>query len=218
MSVAIEGAVGQGSIQDGTTVSANVTPAGVNRAVYMALMSRSSVDRTVTAATIGGTAATAVQLTSSGGLRVAFYRLLNPAAGSALSCSMTLSSTANIVFAAWALSGVNQITPEGTPVTNSGTTSPATTSVTSTAGGLVLDGLALTSSAVNPTPGGSQTEDYDLGWAAGTNPTMRGAVSHAGAVSSMTWTFSNITWRTIAVPVNPAPIITDGQIVWGTPL
>lgn len=117
-----------------TSVTANFTvTAGANFAIWGTDATNNSP--TVSSGTYNGSALTAVGAAPQ---RAKLWSLVNPATGTNV-LSFTLTGFGQLVFAGASLSGVDTVTPLGTVVQTTGTsTTPATPSITVPAGGLAF--------------------------------------------------------------------------------
>lgn len=107
-------------------------------------------------------------------------------------------------------SGVNATTPEGTSVTNTGTSTAPTCTASSASGEMVVDAVVIDFNPVGHTSvtiGSGQTQDSKGNSNHGVSTlNATGATSHAAGASSVTmsWTVDTADyWRCIATPLKP---------------
>lgn len=162
-----------------------------------------------TAVTYGGTSMTKIgEVAHGSGHGITVWELINPPAGAA-NVVLTFTNQIVMVIVARSFSGVHQTTPKGTVVTNSGSSTTPSTTVSSASGELVADFVvARQLSAATATVGAGQTQDANL--ASNGSPgalDSRGLCStEAGAGSvTMDWTLSaSEPWKAVGVPIKPA--------------
>ena len=206
MAVAFESS---SSGKDETGTSDNASAASVNgnvtNPIVIAFVGyRNNASQTVNGVTHNGGAMTAIgSLVSSGGGSIAaYYRVGTSTTGNVVA---TLSAAApQIHVLALVFSGVDQGTPIGTHATsNSGgvdVTTTSTSSVTSAADGMCVDGLLCRAAATLITPDEGQTEREAESTAASI---FSRASTEAGAASvTMGWTWTGATrYGHIVVPL-----------------
>ncbi|HVS25963.1 MAG TPA: DUF6701 domain-containing protein [Burkholderiales bacterium] len=201
--VAFDAAASTSSAASSTTFSWTHTASGANRVVIVGV-SYISPSATATA-TYGGTSMTLVgsQFTAADS-RMAMFSLVNPPTGAqTVTVTLTAAPTQGFVGGSVSFTGANQTTPTGTFVSAIGTTSPASLTVTSATGELVIDTLQCDNGCVSITPGGSQTQRWNLNAGAGGN--FGGGSTAAGAATvTTTWTFTSDNWAYGAVSVKAA--------------
>ncbi len=184
------------------------TATGSNLLLLVAVALNSTSDL-VTGVTYNGVALTrlAMAVASGGTRRVYLYALVAPVAGTH-TVVVSYSSTPNhFAAAAVTYSGVDQTTPRGTPVTNTGTGFTPTLSVASASGELVVDAVTYANQG-NPTlsVGAGQTERVNTKDATVNAATPIGMSEEAGAASvTMSWSLTNsVDWAIIGVALKPA--------------
>lgn len=176
------------------------TCTGSNLILIVGLAFRSTVSSV--SVTYNGVAMTSVGDTAAGptGGVVYMFRLVNPATG-ANNVVANWTTASNMVGGSMSFTGVSQSDPIGTPTTATGTASPATTTVSSATGELVVD--ALSSNAVLPSVGADQTTRY--GPTLSTNVYGAGSTEAGASSVTMSWTFgSAANWGIVAVPLKPS--------------
>ncbi len=144
-------------------------------------------------------------------VRAEIWSLASPPTGTA-NIAVTLSGGAKMVGGALSFFGVNPAAPLGTYAsafsTDSGTLDPSVT-LSSAAGEVVVDVLALQGSAGSMTPLAGQTQHWNLFYGPGGGDAAGAASTAPGAASvTASWSkASNAKWATVAVPLRPAPTV-----------
>jgi hypothetical protein len=185
-----------------TSLSWTHTAAGSNRIAVIRLHTRADISNA--SATYGGAAATPIANAAySGNNRREtwmWYLLAPPIGSSTVVISWTTDSN-NVVGACTVYSGVDQITPIGTPATNNGLTSAPTVNVSSGSGQLVVDAVTVNGNPSAITADASQSERYNIH-----NYVFAGGSEETGATSvTMSWatTGGADEWSIVAVPLLP---------------
>ena len=160
--------------------------------------------RSVSALTVGGISASFVTSFNGGAgfpARMELWELIAPPTG-AQTISATIPGTGgNLSGDSVSFIGASGI---GTPVTGTGTASPASVTVTSVLGDLVVDyvgkNLSGTCASESATPGGSQAQQYAL---CSDGVFQQNGSTQAGSSSvSMSWTLTgNTNWLQMGVDV-----------------
>jgi uncharacterized repeat protein (TIGR01451 family) len=201
----------------GVTISNFTTGAGSNRLLLVGV----SIDLNSPTAAISSISYGAQSLTKVGDVtngsneRAEIWRLLNPPAGTA-NITVTMNGQAHngLVAGAATFSGVNQSTPLGTVVTNTGASTTPTVTVSSASDEQVFAAVAAGQGVIFSAVGAGQTSR----WNATDTADIAGAAStKTGAASvTMSWTSSNVPWAIAGVSLKPAPgaITTTGMAVW----
>ena len=194
------------------------TTSGNDRLLLVSVASQPNDDdgivEVVTGITYGGQTLTVVGTDAQGpdNARIEIWRLVNPPSGSNM-----VSITFNDAFddpgneegasaGAVSFTGVHQGTPLGTfaSAAASGSSVPSV-NVSSAAGELVFDTVAMKADAVTVDP--SQTEQWNLCTDGGCSNVGGGASTEAGAASvTMSWTPADSRWAIGAVPIKPAAV------------
>ena len=182
----------------------------------------SSENETITSATYTGGTLTQLYdydvLTANGHRHSAIYYVINPTSGAG---QVILSFTAGdgvdsgVVAGVAFFTGVDQSAPLGAYGTATGGSQAGYTTATVTLSGLtgnelVFDNLFRGGSS-SQTQGAGQTRLWDVG-----QTSARGAASYKQATSSsvtMSWVPTTGNWLPIAVPINPAPPVTNAAPV-----
>jgi hypothetical protein len=131
---------------------------------------------------------------SNGGRSTKMFGIVNPpTSGSDIVIEFSAPTAVGVVISSY--NGVHQTTPTENTNTATGTGTESSVTITSAAGNLVVD--AVTATAADVTPDGSQTQEgADV--TDGGSYTM-GASYEAGAASvAMTWTMASVSWGAIA--------------------
>jgi uncharacterized repeat protein (TIGR02543 family) len=220
--VMLDGAVSVNTAASGTTITINhTTGTGTDRLMLVGVSwNCGTTNRTITGVTFTPDAGSPVGLTevitrlgynASNPRYSAIYSLLNPPIGQAGTVTITFSGSVSsgIMAGAANFSGVNQITPLGTPNGANGTnsTSPSVDLTGLNGDELVFDNVFLGagSSSYTLSVGPGQTQLWNPAYVAN----LRAAASIEQATSSsvtMSWTASTQNyWAITAVPINPAP-------------
>jgi hypothetical protein len=209
--------VGSANTSLSTLTAGSITPAGSNKLGIFAvgLGSSATAVSTTTPPSIGGSNATKK-------VRVAgvndeanceLWFLVNPPSGTP---SVTLDAAVfRWQFAFLTYKDVDQATPLGTAVTNTGTDTPVTVTVnTGASGDLIVDVAARTRDSFALTVGSGQTERENSNEGNNSDAAVWLLASdEAGAASvDMTWTFSSaaLRWCTIGVPLRPVGVAPTG--------
>lgn len=135
--------------------------------------------------------------------RVALYGLANPGAATAnLSVSFSGSYTGAVIGAV-SYNGVDPTTPTGTAVSATGSGSPASVTVPSNSGEIVMDCLGSMAAGGVPSEASGQTSNWSLfdanGFTHGASGYLPGAPSTVSA-----WTISGTPqWAMLGVPIKP---------------
>lgn len=134
---------------------------------------------------------------SGGSCDEELWYMVAPATG-AHSVIVTASGSSNIYAGAVTYYNANQSSPLGTPVTNTGGSSPSSVTVSSSTSQTIVDGITDWSNGGLGSASAGQTQLWRLG---GPNS---GTSSKPGAAGSTTvgWSINYGNWAAIAVPVN----------------
>lgn len=186
-------------------VSLTHTAGGSDRGVFAGVVSANSAGLASTGVTYAGNAMAEMwDVVANTNYGNAGYRLAG--AGVATGAQTVTSTLAGApdgehILGVITMTGVDGTTPVGTPQTASGTTSPATVTVTGVgADDLVVDNLTLVGD--NPTIGADQTERYtEIGGVYGLR--QRGSTQPGTAGGVMSWTFIDDAWTLGAVAFKP---------------
>lgn len=189
-----------------------ITVSGTNRILYGFLTRDSTVfsgDPTCVWDAAGANESATLFQTLTGTSRaLALFRLVAPTVGSSKIVTFGNFNTIDTVAGVIVLDGVDQTTPDDTPVTDSNTTGTSdTNTVTSASGDLVLSAVAINNQNTAGIDGGAAELQ-----AAGNGGIGMGLLTNAGAASvncDWTWT-SNSDWRHAAFNVNAAPVAGGG--------
>ncbi|MDW8267214.1 MAG: hypothetical protein RMJ52_17980, partial [Gemmataceae bacterium] len=163
---------------------------------------------TIGTVTYAGNNLTLVGSASSGEVRTQIWRLISPPVGVG---TVTISGTGagtgdEIAVGAIHFFGVDQTTPLGTFTSATGTTSPATLTLASTAGQLVFGVLGLDDSRTATSAGG-QTQRWNIASQGTAGDGIRGAAATqpGGGSVTLSWTLPTAdNWALGAVRINPA--------------
>lgn len=136
------------------------------------------------------------------------WRLVAPASGTAnvVVTGTGIASDDSLHVGVTTFTGVDQTTPLGTAVANSGTGTAASVSVTAAAGDLVYATMALDDSRTSTSAAG-QTDLFNAIQGTANNDGVRAVAStKAGAAGTVTssWTTGSDAWSTVSVPIKPA--------------
>ncbi len=137
------------------------------------------------------------------------WSLVNPPSGTAnvlVNFNGAGATQDSAVVGATTFTGVNQSTPLGTAAGAIGNATTLSVNVSSEAGGMVFDNLAVDDGRV-ATVGGGQAQRWNLRTEAGVDGvTGAGSTEPGAATVTMSWTWVNTDWGALcAVPVRPAP-------------
>ena len=190
---------------DGVLDVVNVDGGAGNFLIIIATWRDSPVN-TISSVTYGGSATgiTAIETkVANGGGATAAYYLIAPAGTETVSVTWA-STPANMQVTVLVFSGVHQSAPLGTHATGTGnTTLTSTAAVTSTADGMVVDGIGVRGSPGTITADGGQTERSTQ--AASGSMHHRTSTEPGAASVAMGWSWTNGTSYThIVVPLEPA--------------
>ncbi len=188
------------------TVAHTVAGADPFLAVCVAVYHYASTP-SITAATWNGLALTPIDTHSNPSCgdkcTVALYGLANPGAATA-NVSITLSgSYTGAVIGAVSYNGVDATAPYGTPVRAMGVGSPASVTVPSNSGEIVMDCLGSLAAGSAPSVASGQTAHWSLfdggGFSHGASSFVTGAPSTVSA-----WTISGTPqWAMLGLPIKP---------------
>lgn len=202
---------GQGEEAAGDTshsISIDSGATGSDRLIEITLVGR--VDPcTLSSVQYGGVAMTSV---ADVGPYLKSYRLVAPANG-ANNLTFTSSAFDRFQYAFKVLTGVDQTTPLGTPVTvtSTATGDRSTGSVTCPAGGMVIGSLRDVYSPTNPATAASGGGTL-IGYHRNGNDTIT-AHSYRSDTGALAWTTDNLgfDWAAIGIPVNASSSATVDQ-------
>lgn len=151
----------------------------------------------ISAVQFNGDAATYIGIVSG----LEYWVLVNPDQGSAYNVTWTGPAFINCHYAFSSWSGVDQTTPNGTPVTATGTSgTPSTGSVTCPANGAVLGILRHLYSGSDATnTAGTQIGTYRDG------PGVTIAHAYRTSTGAVSWgNLENYAWEAVGIPINAA--------------
>jgi hypothetical protein len=188
-----------------TTVSWSHTIAATSKQILVYTVISAPASPSVSSVTVGAASATfQAGITNTTTERIELWALANPPTG-VQTITVTWAASGNAGGASISFLGSDGTI--GTPITGSGTTSPASVVVTSATGNLVSDGMiqdiSSTCAAQTATPGAGQTQQFvgctDTIWRLGESTAL-------GAASvTMTWTLTgSLSWGQIGVDVHAA--------------
>ena len=202
--VTTNGANGEGAV---SSSSFAVVTSGSNRFLAVCVMLESTTQpTTVTAVTYNGVSLTQLAtVLRSGGAdnRVdLWYTSAEPANGSN-TLALTYSAATDVLVAAFRMNGVDNASPLGTHGTNNGDTgSPSSINVIGVANGMIVDCFNQASSQ-GITPGGSQTERFDIDVPPGAFEASGSTSISTGSIAmTEAWTIDN-RFVHIAAPILP---------------
>lgn len=144
-------------------------------------------------------------------VKISLWRLINPTAGS-FALDVTWAGTQEEIGVIWvSTKDTDQVTPNGTVATATGSTSAPTVNASSAAGELVLDGAGFSDNGANNitlTVDASQTSNQEIDGAdLGFEGLGSSRETAAGASTTMSWTMSATAafgWGIFAFQVNGA--------------
>ncbi len=146
---------------------------------------------------------------SQGDHAVELWYLVNPPSGNKTVTVTFVDSILSTVYGLAVYENVDQSSPFGTVSTNSGGSLSATTTVSSSAGELVIGVLAKANAGETPTVGAGQTERWNA-LANGIGRPVWGAGSEeAGAATvemSWDWSGTDRPWAILGVPLKPVDV------------
>jgi hypothetical protein len=192
-----------------TTVSGSVTFAGcANSLLLVTVGIMGSVNPT--GVSLGATNLTQELAPLGTNGKISIYSLKNPATGTS-SLNANLSATAKAVLGWTIFCNVDQTTPLGSVVQNTGTVSGVSQSATGWTGGMIHQSFV----QFQTTSAASVASGQTLAWStlssaggAATNLIGSGSyISATGGSQALNWAAGSGTteWHAIAYPVNPAP-------------
>jgi len=133
------------------------------------------------------------------------WKLESPPTGTG-NIVITLPSTHRIVSGATSFLQVDPATPLGMAVTNSADTgAPASVSVPSASGTMVLDAVGTSPNTTLTATGAGQTQQYQDSVSNSAGVSGAGSTAPGAATVTMSWSFDSPNWAIIAVPIIPAP-------------
>jgi hypothetical protein len=181
----------------------HTTGSGPNRLLLVGVSIRNGGGETVSGVTYGGASLTFVGAqTYMTSVRVEHWRLVNPASGDhTVVVMLTRSPTA--AAGAVTFSGIDPDDPHGEPVGASGEAMPATLTVPSRAGDLVVDTVGLRAGfKMTPAPGQTQLWNVTVG----PFESAAGSARPGEATVPLQWTTDNAqTWAIQALSLHAAP-------------
>ncbi len=182
------------------------TVSGANRLLVVWVSYFDSADAP-TGATYNGVAMTAIpsSTAANGNYKIAGFYLIAPATGTNNIIVSFSGSMMDMGAGAVSFTDAHQTTPLGTAVTATGTSTTPSVTVSSAAGEIVVDGLAIVHGGTL-TVGGSQTQRWN---AVASGGYIKYAGSTQGGAASTTNTWTNSTsqvWAQGAVPVKPVAV------------
>lgn len=162
--------------------------------------------------TLSGSAYNGVSLTAipsgsaaNGQYHIDGLHLIAPATGTNNLVATFSGSVYDVGMGSVSFTGADQTTPLGTAVTATGTSTTPSVTVSSAAGEIVVDGLAIIHGSTL-TVGGSQTQQWNA-IATGGFIKYAGSTQNGAASTTNTWTNGNSqTWAQGAVPVKPVAV------------
>ena len=210
MALAID-ATSSGVVGSGTSITVSHTCTGSNRLLFVCVALVRAADTDVITATYNSVSMTQVadhDHSLAAVLSNRIFRLIAPATG-ANDIVVSTDGTAMAVHAAGiSFTDGHQTTPEGTASGADGVASPATVSVTSATGEIVIDSVEWNGNSALTVGAGQTAFQNESDGASGT-PRQGGASSEAGAASvTMSWTSSNTVWGIVGIPVKPVSTVT----------
>lgn len=178
------------------------TCSGTNRLLFVVITTRvnASTVTSITYNSVDFTANLAWNKADGAGNRSYGFYLVNPATGSHNIVVTFGQSNIYALTSATSFTGVHQSTPVGTATTATGYSATASTTVTSAAGEVVIDGIYASNTPI--ARDGSQSllwQSTDAGISGGSS-TKLGSDS---TVMQWTWT-GNVYWAIGAIPLKPA--------------
>jgi uncharacterized protein (TIGR03382 family) len=121
---------------------------GNDRYLVVGVSTSSTAGVSPTSVTYGGTALTLQQSNAGGSNRVFWYGLVTPAVGTAnVVVTLPVTASCGVVGGSMSFTGVNQATPIGNTTTTTGTTSPASATLSLTQGDRAVGILSATNAA-----------------------------------------------------------------------
>lgn len=181
---------------------------GMDRVLIVSVSTYNS-SKAVASLTYGGAALTRLGFLDGGAgsndRRVEMWRMIDPPVGTA-NVAVTFSSSAKAVIGAASFFGVNTTTPNGAFFSSEGTSNLAAVTVTSAAGELVIDCMAVQGNAATATVGAGQTQLWNDFTRSNGGAVVGTASIEPGAASvAMTWGLSRSDYWVIgAVSLKPA--------------
>jgi hypothetical protein len=172
-----------------------------NRLMLVGISQR---NRLVSSVTYGGVPLTLVgENNSNANARIAIYRLVNPAPGTA---NVVVNFSANPVWGAvvsvTTFYNVDQSNPLGTFATAQANSSTPSVNVSSAAGELVYDVVSKRNQSISV--GAGQTQRWNL--FSGSEIYGGGSTEPGAASTTMSWTAGSSDWAMGAVSIKPAPV------------
>lgn len=168
--------------------------------------------------TLNGSTYNAVSLTAipsgsaaNGQYHIDGLHLIAPATGTNNLVATFSGNVVDVGMGSVSFTGADQTTPLGTAVTATGTSTTPSVTVSSAAGEIVVDGLAIVHGGTL-TVGGSQTQRWN---AIASGGFIKYAGSTQGGAASTTNTWSNSTsqvWAQGAVPVKPVAVASSAPM------
>jgi hypothetical protein len=190
----------------------NHTVTSESNRILIVGMSLSDGNKTGLTVTYGGLPLTRIGVHNGSGStpnRVELWYLINPPTGTA-PIIVTLSGLVKAVGGSVSLSGVDQISPLGSFVSDHGTSNAPSVSVPSAPGDVIVDTFSGDGTVISATPGSGQAGLWNMQTGAGGGDVVGGgSVKPGGATATMSWTLgAGGRWALAAVPVHPATCTT----------
>ena len=199
MAVSLDNVSNRTSSNASTITLSHTTGSGTDRLLVVGIDIKENIS--VTSVTYGGVNLTLAGVANNAGnARAEIWYLKMPATGTA-DVVVNITGNSDIVIGAATYNGVNQTTPLGTFVSNTGSTITSSVIASSASGEWVFDTMAVRD-ASSITVGAGQTQQWNNGFA-----NFRGGSStEPGAASvTMSWTLDVAkNWAIAAVPIKAA--------------
>lgn len=194
-----------GSTSDSATTSVThshtVLASSQNRLLLVGISIEDGAPADPSGVTYNGVAMTKVSSVTNSTAHAALYQLVAPATG-ANNVVVSFSSTMDdVVVGAVSFTNVDQTTPLGTAVTNTGSSTTPTVSVTAVVGNVVVDVVGHTGTTT-PTVNGSQTQMWNSAGGASNSRHFASRETAGGTTVAMDWSgAANSAWASVGVAV-----------------
>jgi hypothetical protein len=130
------------------------------------------------------------------------YEVVAPTTGSQVLTANLSGASGRCAFYAVSRSGVNQITPSGTPGTNSGS-GTAVSATASSAVGELVEGICHVAQTTVTSAGGQTERENQADWLSA-GRSFSAAEKAGAALVTLDWTIVTADWFALAIPVIPA--------------
>ena len=209
-------ATSTGSAVTASTITVSHECSGSNRALIVGVSAGSAVSgvrRIPSGVTYNGISMTSVGSSTNGGIAVSIWQLVAPATGANDIVATFAANFSDCVLGAASFANVNQSTPVGTAVSDTGAGTGISETLSS--GNFAFD-VACLDASNDPTVGSDQTERWDTGTS---NGIIRGFGSTeprtTESTTTMSWSWSgSTTFAYMTVPINAITVTNSATTIY----